>query len=337
MSADGHQHHAGCHDHGPDKFAHDLRGASRRDLTSALVLIFGYMIAEIIGGYFSGSLALIADAGHMLTDAASIGLALIALHFSARPASARRTFGYRRLEILAAQVNAVTLWLIAAWVVFEAYHRFADMPDVKGEIMLSVGSVGLVVNLVAAWILHRSAGHSVNVEGAYQHVLADLLGSIGVVISGILVWAFDWKIADPILSVIIGILILVSSWRLLGKVIHVLLEGVPQHVDIHRLCRHMEDVPGVDSIHDIHVWSLASDYDVLTAHVVVDPEVEEAGSIRNRLREIASRDYGIRHVTLQLEETAEDCPEENHNVGDIIAPRAAGGTKRVDPDSDTGR
>ena len=230
MSADGHQHHAGCHDHGPDKFAHDLRGTSRRDLTSALVLISAYMIAEVIGGYFSGSLALIADAGHMLTDAASIGLALIALHFSARPASARRTFGYRRLEILAAQVNAVTLWLIAAWVVFEAYHRFADMPDVKGEIMLSVGSVGLVVNLVAAWILHRSAGHSVNVEGAYQHVLADLLGSIGVVISGILVWAFDWKIADPILSVIIGILILVSSWRLLRKVIHVLLEGVPQHV-----------------------------------------------------------------------------------------------------------
>ena len=324
MSNDHHEHHAGCHHHGTHEHAHDLRGASRRHLTAALVLIVGYMIAEIIGGIISGSLALIADAGHMLADAASIGLALAALHFSARPASARRTFGYRRLEILAALVNAVTLWLIAAWVVYEAYHRFTVMPDVRGDIMLSVGSVGLVVNLVAAWILHRSAGHSVNVEGAYQHVMADLLGSIGVVVSGILVWGFNWRIADPILSVIIGILILVSSWRLLGKVIHVLLQGVPQHVDIGRLCRKMEEVAGVGSIHDLHVWSLASDYDVLTAHVVVDPDVEEMGFIRNRLREIASRDFGIRHVTLQLEDTAEDCIDENFDVGDVVAPGTAG-------------
>lgn len=325
MSNARHEHHAGCRHHGPDEHAHDLRGASRRNLASALVLIVGCMIAEIIGGIISGSLALLADAGHMLTDAASIGLALIALHFSARPASARRTFGYRRLEILAALVNAVTLWLIAAWVVYEAYHRFTVMPDVRGEIMLSVGSVGLVVNLVAAWILHRSAGHSVNVEGAYQHVVADLLGSVGVVVSGILVWGFNWKLADPILSVIIGILILVSSWRLLGKVIHVLLQGVPQHVDIGRLCKKMGEVVGVGSIHDIHVWSLASDYDVLTAHVLVDPEVEDESFIRNRLREIASRDFGIRHVTLQLEDTAEDCIDENHEAGDIVAPRAAEG------------
>lgn len=329
MSNARHEHHSGCGHHGPHEHAHDLRGASRRSLASALVLIVGYMIAEIIGGIISGSLALLADAGHMLTDAASIGLALIALHFSARPASARRTFGYRRLEFLAALVNAVTLWLIAAWVVYEAYHRFTVMPDVRGEIMLSVGSVGLVVNLVAAWILHRPAGHSVNVEGAYQHVVADLLGSVGVVVSGILVWGFNWKVADPILSVIIGILILVSSWRLLGKVIHVLLQGVPQHVDIGRLCRKMGEVVGVGSIHDIHVWSLASDYDVLTAHVLVDPEVEDVSFIRNRLREIASRDFGIRHVTLQLEDTAEDCIDENHDVGEFVAPRAAEGLETV--------
>ena len=325
MSNDRHEHDGHCHHHGLDGDSHDLRGASRRNLTTALVLIAGYMFVEVIGGILSGSLALIADAGHMLTDAASIGLALLALHFSTRPASARRTFGYRRLEILAALLNAVTLWLIATWVVFEAYHRFTAMPDVKGELMLTVGSIGLVVNLVAAWILHRSATHSVNVEGAYQHVMADLLGSIGVVVSGILVWAFNWNIADPILSVIIGILILVSSWRLLGKVINVLLEGVPQHIDIGRLCRQMEDVPGVGSIHDIHVWSLASDYDVLTAHVLVDPEIEDTGFIRDRLREIASRDYGIRHVTIQLEDTAERCIDENHHVGDLVAPRAAEG------------
>jgi cobalt-zinc-cadmium efflux system protein len=325
MSEDRHQHHGHCQDHGLDGCSHDLRGTSRRNLTSALVLIVGFMFAEIIGGILSGSLALMADAGHMLTDAASIGLALVALHFSTRPASARRTFGYRRLEILAALLNAVTLWLIAAWVVYEAYHRFTVLPDVKGEVMLTVGSIGLVVNLIAARILHRSAGHSVNVEGAYQHVMADLLGSIGVVVSGILVWGFNWKIADPIVSVIIGILILVSSWRLLGKVIHVLLEGVPQHIDIRRLCRQMEDVPGVGSIHDIHVWSLASDYDVLTAHVLVDPGIEDMVFIRNQLREIASRDFGIRHVTIQLEDTAERCIDENHHVGDLVAPRAAEG------------
>lgn len=325
MSNDHHGHQAGCRHHGPDEHAHDLRGASRRSLISALVLIVGYMIAEIIGGIISGSLALIADAGHMLADAASIGLALAALHFSARPASVRRTFGYRRLEILAALVNGVTLWLIAAWVAYEAYHRFTVVPDVRGEIMLSVGTVGLLVNLVAAWILRRSAGHSVNVEGAYQHVVADLLGSVGVVVSGILVWGFNWTIADPILSVIIGILIVVSSWRLLAKVIHVLLQGVPQHVDIGHLCRQMEEVAGVNSVHDLHVWSLASDYDVLTAHVVVDPEIEDGGFIRNRLREIASQDFGIRHVTLQLEDTAEDCIDENHDVGGVVAPSAAEG------------
>ncbi len=325
MSNDHHEHADGCHHHGTGDHAHDLRGASRRNLTSALVLIVGYMIVEIIGGIISGSLALIADAGHMLADAASIGLALVALHWSVRPASARRTFGYRRLEILAALVNGVTLWLIAAWVVYEAYHRFTVMPDIKGEIMLSVGTVGLLVNLVAAWILRRSAGHSVNVEGAYQHVVADLLGSVGVVVSGILVWGFNWTIADPILSVIIGILILVSSWRLLAKVIHVLLQGVPPHVDIGRLCRQMEEVAGVNSVHDLHVWSLASDYDVLTAHVVVDPGIEDGSFIRNRLREIASQDFGIRHVTLQLEDTAEDCTDENHAVGGVGAPSPAEG------------
>ena len=297
-----HDHHGHGHHHGLGGHDHDLRGASKRSLKAALVLIVGYMFAEVIGGLLSGSLALIADAGHMLTDAASIALALVALHFASRPESAQRTFGYQRLEILAALLNALTLWLIAGWVVYEAYHRFMDVPDVKGGLMLSVGLGGLVVNIAAAWILHRSAEHSVNVEGAFQHVMADLLGSVGVVVSGVLVWAFGWTLADPILSVVIGVLILLSTWRLLGKVIHVLLQGTPEHIDVYHLCSEMEDVEGVTLIHDVHVWSLSPGYDVFTAHILVDPAFQDdLTELRRRLREIVAHDFGIQHVTLQLE------------------------------------
>ena len=316
-AADAHEdpdHAHGPHGGGGHDHSRALRGKSRRSLVTALVLIAGYMVAEVAGGILSGSLALLADAGHMLTDAASIGLALLAMHFADRPPSARRTFGYHRLEILAALLNALTLWVIAAWVVVEASHRFRDLPDVDGGLMLSVGAVGLVVNVLAAWILHRSAGHSVNVEGAFRHVMADLLGSVGVVVSGVLVWAFGWTLADPILSVIIGILILLSTWRLLAKVVHVLLEGAPDHIDVSRLCRELEGVEGVVQVHDMHVWTISEGYDALAAHVVVDPDYPGSGlePVLRRLRAIASRDFGIHHVTIQVEQSLDHCTEHHH-------------------------
>ena len=307
----GHDHSHGifsAHDH-----SQELRGASKRSLTLALTLIVGYMFVEVIGGLLSGSLALIADAGHMLTDAASIGLALFAMHFASRSATAERTFGYHRMEILAALINALTLWLISAWVVIEAYHRFRAIPDVEGGLMLAVGSVGLLVNVAAAWILHRSAKHSVNVEGAFQHVIADLLGSVAVVVSGVLIWAFGWHISDPILSVLIGILILLSTWRLLAKVVHVLLEGAPEHVDVYRLCSTIEDLDGVTLIHDIHVWTLAPGYDALTAHVMMDPDHEDGPeALLARIRDIAYNKFNIQHITVQLESEAGDCAEDHH-------------------------
>lgn len=322
----GHDHshdhsHSHSHSHGLGGHEHDLRGASKRSLKGALILIVGYMFVEVVGGVLSGSLALLADAGHMLGDAASIALALVALHFSSRAASAEKTFGYRRLEVLAALINALTLWLIAGGVVLEAWHRFRDVPDVEGGLMLSIGSIGLLVNIAAAWILHKSVEHSVNVEGAFQHVVADLLGSVGVVVSGVLVWAFGWTLADPILSVIIAVLILSSTWRLLGKVIHLLLQGTPEHIDIYRLCSEIEDVEGVALIHDVHVWSLAQDYDVFTAHIVIDPEVKEVDrtSLLRRLRNIVTHDFGIHHVTIQLEDSAEGCTE-HHHVDHLHAP-----------------
>ena len=314
MSAD---HRAMKDTHGHN--GHELRAASQRRLTAALTLIAGYMVAEIIGGLLSGSLALLADAGHMLTDAASLGLAMVAMHVAKRPVSATRTFGYHRFEILAALLNALTLLLIAAWVIVEAFHRFRDMPDLEGGLILAIGGVGLVVNLLTAWILHPAAGHSLNVEGAFQHVMADLLGSVGVVVSGSLIWAFGWTLADPIVSVIIGLLILRSTWQLLAKVIHVLLEGAPAHIDVPRLCREMEAVDGVVRIHDVHVWTITQGYDALAAHVLVDRDYPGSAlePLLRRLRAIASSDFGIQHITIQVEQSPDSCTEHHRAPADV--------------------
>lgn len=294
------------HDH-----SRDIREMSKRRLSIALVLILGYMVAEIVGGILAGSLTLLADAGHMLTDGASIGLALVAMHFATRAPSMKRTYGYHRLEILAALVNALTLWGISVWIMVEAFHRFASAPEVGGGLVLGVGSVGLVVNVIVAAMLHRSAKHSINVEGAFQHVIADLLGSVAVVVSGVLIWAFGWYLADPILSVVIGILILVSAWRLLKKTVHVLLEGAPDHIDLSRLCDAFVGVEGVRGVHDVHVWTLASGYDALTAHVMVDPADDglSRDQLLGRLRTIAYREFQLQHITLQLETEADGCME----------------------------
>ena len=304
----GHHHGSAGHDH-----SHDLRSAGKRSLVAAFVLIAAFMFVEVAGGIISGSLALLADAGHMLTDAASIALALTAMYFAERPHSVQRTFGYHRLEILAALVNALALWLIVAWVLFEAYDRFTSVTEIDGGLMLGIGVIGLCVNLGAARILHRSSSHNINIEGAFLHVIADLLGSVGVVISGILIWTLGWTLADPIASVIIAILILVSSWRLMKKVVHVLLEGTPEHVDVYQLCSKLEAVEGVTLVHDIHVWTLSAGNEALTAHILIDPDYPgDAEDLRLRLRDIIYNDFGIGHITLQVEKSLEGCSEDHH-------------------------
>lgn len=311
----GRHSHSHGHGHGHHDHDHDLRKASRRDLKIALALIATFMVVEVVGGLISGSLALLADAGHMLTDAASIVLALVALHFSDLPASWERTYGYRRLEVLAALINALSLCVIIGGVLWEAYRRLRTVPEVEGGLMLGIGLAGLAVNVLALLVLRRSAEGNLNVEGALQHIVADLLGSVAVVVSGALVWAFGWTIVDPILSVVISILIGISAWRLLAKVFNVLLQGVPKHVDLDQLCAGLEDLPGVTFVHDVHVWSLAPDYDVLTAHILVDPalQTEDLTRMRAQVQELAKRDYNLRHVTVQLEFTAEGCHDEVHH------------------------
>ena len=311
-----HDHHG--HDHGHHDHAHDLRGLSRRRLTISLVLIAGYMLAEIIGGLVSGSLALLADAGHMATDAAAIGLALLAMWFAEREASAERTYGFYRTEVLAALLNAFALWLIVAWIFFEAYHRFAvEEVHVDGVPVLIVGTGGLIVNLIAAYMLHASAEHSLNAEGAFQHVLADLLGSVGVIVAAILVIAFDWVIADPIISIIIGFLILASSWGLVTRVFHVLLEGTPEHVDVYSLCADIEEIEGVQLIHDVHCWTITSNDEAFTAHVLVDPSYEgDIDELISQAQDLAHDKYSIGHVTIQAEQSLVSCTE-NHHVGHL--------------------
>ncbi len=256
------------------------------------------MLAEVVGGVLSGSLALIADAGHMLTDAAAIVMALIAMWIAEKEASIERTFGYQRAEVLAALLNLFALWLIAGWIVFEAYHRaFREDVPINGWPVLWVGLGGLLINLVVAWILHASAQHSMNVEGAFQHVIADLLGSVGVVIALLIVW---------------------SSRSLMTTVFQMLLEGVPKHIDVYSLCSDIEDVEGVTLIHDVHVWTITSGSEAFTAHVLVDPSYaeHEIKLIRERIQDITRREYGTDHITIQVEQSVAKCTE-NHYVGHL--------------------
>ena len=279
------------------------------------------MVAEVIGGIMSGSLALLADAGHMLTDAASIALALVAVWIAGRPESIERTFGYQRTEVLAAAFNALSLWAIAGWIVWEAIERMFSHHEIhiEGGLMLIVGAIGLLVNIVAAIVLHAGSKHSLNVDGAFKHVMADLMGSVGVVISGVIVILTGWVLIDPILSLAIALLIVVSSWRLVLRSVNVLLGGVPERIDLYALCADIEDVPGVTLIHDVHVFTVTSNFDLMTAHVLVDPTFRGyEDEMQRQLRRIATEGYGIHHVTFQLCHSVDECSEDHH-VGHLAA------------------
>jgi len=280
------------------------------------------MVAEIVGGVISGSLALVADALHMLTDGAAIALALFAIWLAGKPASVERTFGYQRAEVLAALINVISLWLIAAWVFYEAYHRFfVENLEIEGTLVLIVGGIGLLINIIVAYILHASAEHSMNAEGAFQHVMADLMGSVGVIFAAIFIMTLEWNLADPIISVGIGLLIIYSSRGLMGKVIHVLLEGTPHHIDPYSLCSELEEVEGVTVIHDVHVSTVTSGYDQMSAHILADPNYDgDYDDLLRQLRRVASEKFGIQHITIQLETSVQGCTEDHHV--DHLAARA---------------
>lgn len=291
-----HHHGTECHHHG------DLRSANKRRLLFVLVLAGGYMVAEVIGGWLTNSLALLADAGHMLSDTAALALSFFAVWIADRPPPAHRTYGYYRAEILAALVNGATLLTISIFIFVEAYGRIWHPPEVQGAMMLWIAVGGLLVNIASLVILHGGREENLNIRGAWLHVLTDALGSVGAIIAGVLIWAYGWYWSDPIASVAIGALVIYSSWRLLSEAVSVLMESAPRGIDVDEVRLTIASTSGVVEVHDLHVWTITSGLDSLSAHVVtIDGQSHK--DLLTSLRTTLQQRFGIDHITIQIEPT----------------------------------
>lgn len=284
------------HEHSHEHQAERSTGRIKLALLATCV----YMIAETIGGYLTNSLALLADAGHMLTDVAALTLTLTAFWFAARPANPRKTYGYYRLEILAAFVNGVALVLISLWIFYEAYERFFTSPEIKSAGIIAVAAGGLATNLLCAYLLHGSHEHDLNLRGAWLHVVSDALGSVAAISAGVLVLVFGWTAADSLSSALIALIIIFGSWRLIRESVNVLLEGTPSHINLSALEDSMLKTKGVQAVHDLHVWTITSRRDALSAHVVYQKNASADQVLRRLQREITER-FGIAHLTIQME------------------------------------
>jgi cobalt-zinc-cadmium efflux system protein len=280
------QHHVG----------HDDGGAP---LFKALLFTLGFALVEAVAGVWSGSLALLSDAGHMVTDSIALGLAALAAWLARKPPSKRHTYGLVRLEVLAALVNSLLMLGLIAYIVNEAIHRLQQPQPVMGSAVMVVAAIGLGVNLVVAWMLHHG-GSSLNIRAAFLHVLGDMLGSVAALVAGTVIWITGYTPIDPILSLLVAGLILVSAWRLLWESLHVLLEAVPAHIDLETVAQDMADIPGVLTVHDLHIWTLSSGQIALSAHLEL-VSFDDWDRILRATRQRLDERHGIRHVTLQPE------------------------------------
>ena len=305
---------SGEHAHGPS-----LARAGERHRTPLLIsfaLIAGFFVVEAIAGLLTGSLALLSDAGHMLTDVIGLGMALAAIQLASRfslrddRSDNGHTFGVYRLEILAAFVNALLLFGVAIWVLFEAVRRLFDEPEVIGVPMLIVATLGLIINLIAFALLRHGSKESLNVEGAYLEVLADTVGSVGVIVAAVLVAGFGWTWADPVMAMLIGLWILPRTWHLGRRAVRVLLQAAPAHIDLSALATDLANIEGVRDVHDLHVWTLTSEMEAASAHLVV-PTGADHHAVLDRARELLSASYGIDHGTFQVE------PDNHEGCGDL--------------------
>ena len=279
--------------------AHD-HDHDRRQLALALGLTGSYCVVEFVGGWFTNSLALLSDAGHMLSDVTAMGLSLFAAYISTLPVTSQKTFGYYRAEILAAFLNGLALWLVAGIIFREAYYRFFSPPEVHGQGMILIAGVGLLVNLLTAWMLHGAHEANINLRGVFLHVLSDALGSVGALVAGALILWTNWQWADPVTSVIIGFLILLSSFSLVRESVDILMQATPRHLDLAEVQRTLAEVAGVARVHDLHVWTLTSGLFTLTAHVVVNG-AHDHHALLNALEQVIQQRFGIDHTTIQLE------------------------------------
>jgi cobalt-zinc-cadmium efflux system protein len=288
---------------------HTNDGGNIRRVQIALVLTATFMVVEVVGGILSGSLALLADAGHMLTDSMALALAVVAFRVSARPADAKRSYGYHRFQILAAFVNGLSLLAIVGWILIEAVRRLISPPEVMGATMLIVAVAGLLVNMVAFIVLHGGDRENLNIRGAALHVAGDLLGSVAAIAAAIVIIVTGWMPIDPILSVAVALLILRSAWHLVKRSVHILLEGAPEWLDRDSMQSQLvERIPSIKSIHHVHVWGLTPQHLMLTMHVALNDNPSEPTALVRQVKAILREEFGISHSTIEIE--TDDCADD---------------------------
>lgn len=296
-------HHGDSHSH--DGLGHHHHGPNNKaGLLIALIVTSTIMVLEFVGGLLTKSLALLSDSGHMLSDAGALTLSLIAMWFAAKKPSKSKTYGFHRFEILAALLNGVTLFVIAAFIVAEAIERFAAPPEVASGSMILIATIGLLANLTSAYFLMRKGDveGNVNVRSAYLHVIGDALGSVGAIVAGILMLAFQWYIADPIISVVVALLILKSAWGIIKTTVHILMEGAPAAIKPEAITSMLMQIEGVKSAHDLHIWTITSDQHSLTIHLVVEDTADSQLILQQALRQLEQQ-FNLKHATIQIEKS----------------------------------
>ncbi|KSU86460.1 zinc transporter ZitB [Bacillus sp. VT 712] len=299
-----HHHHHHGHDHHGHQHFDMQREGNQKGLLIALCITAGIMILEFIGGLVTNSLALLSDSGHMLSDTSSLALSLVAIWFANRAASSEKTYGYYRFEVLAALFNGVTLFVIAGFIIYEAYERVLNPQTVASGTMMIIAAIGLGANLLSAWSLLRQGDvkDNVNLRSAYLHVLGDALGSVGALVAGLLMLLFNWYIADPIISVVVALLILKSAWGVLTHSFHILMEGSPAHVDINKIKELLKEIDGVKGVHDIHVWTITSGLHSFSCHLQVSDD-QDCQAILQKALNLVNEQCGIEHSTIQVEKS----------------------------------
>ncbi|MCM3788995.1 cation diffusion facilitator family transporter [Domibacillus indicus] len=304
----GHSH---SHDHG-HHHGHHHGSSNKMALKWSFFLITSYMIIEVIGGFLTNSLALLSDAGHMLSDAAALGLSYAAMTLGQKAASRRKTFGYKRFEILAAFLNGLTLMVISLYIFFEAYGRITNPPEVMSSGMLIISTLGLIVNIVAAFILMKGdKDDNLNVRSAFLHVLGDMLGSFGAILAALMIMFFGWNLADPIASLIVALLIVVSGYRVTRDSVHILMEGTPLNVDVDQVKEKLLSLSEVKGVHDLHVWSITSDFPALSCHLVVSQD-GDGQDVLFKAKKLLHDEFELHHVTIQIDKEGMKCSADGH-------------------------